>query len=137
VVLIHINVPLTWIIFALLPLMTLYALYFNKRINVAMRRARDRIGDINAQIEDNLSGIRVVKSFANEEIERRKFARENDRFIDSKRAFYRAETYYYEGGGGLYPIRHRGGGGSGRGAHRQCVAGLGGPGDFLCSTSAT
>ena len=97
VVLIHINAQLTLLLFALLPFLVLYALYFNKRINVAMRRARDRIGDINARIEDNLSGIKVVKSFANEDLERQKFARDNSRFIDARRYFYRNETYYYEG----------------------------------------
>lgn len=60
-------------------------------------RNRARIADINAQIEDNLSGIRVVKSFANEEIELEKFKRGNDRFIDSKRESYRYMGLYHSG----------------------------------------
>jgi ATP-binding cassette subfamily B protein len=41
--------------------MAAYVFYFNKRMNIALR-SRDRIGDINAQLEDTLAGIRVVKS---------------------------------------------------------------------------
>ena len=69
IILININVKLTLIVFLLLPVMAVYAFYFSKRMNIALRRSKDRIGDINAQVEDTLSGIRVVKSFTNEEIE--------------------------------------------------------------------
>ncbi len=97
VILIHINVQLTLVIFFFLPIMAVYALYFNRRMNAAFRRSHDRIGDINAQVEDMLSGIRVVKSFTNEDIEKEKFARENKRFVDSRRDSYRSEAYFYEG----------------------------------------
>jgi ATP-binding cassette subfamily B protein len=97
VILIHINVQLTLIVFLFLPIMAVYALYFNRRMNAAFRRSHDRIGDINAQIEDMLSGIRVIKSFSNEDIEKEKFARENRRFVDSRRDSYRNEAYFYEG----------------------------------------
>jgi ATP-binding cassette subfamily B protein len=63
----------------------------------AMRTSKDRIGDINAQIEDTLAGIRVVKSFTNETIENEKFAYENERFVQSRKEEYRSETYFYEG----------------------------------------
>jgi len=92
-ILMHINPGLTLIVFLFLPVMTVFALYFNKRMNIALRTSRDRIGDINAQVEDTLSGIRVVKSFTNEEVERRKFAYENKRFLDSRRDGYRSEAY--------------------------------------------
>jgi ATP-binding cassette subfamily B protein len=96
-ILIHINVSLTLIVFLFLPIMTVYAFYFNKRMNIALRRSKDRIGDINAQVEDTLAGIRVVKSFTNEEIEKRKFAHENRRFVDSRQAGYRSEAYFDSG----------------------------------------
>ena len=80
VILMTINVPLTLIVFLFLPFMALYAFYFNQKMNVALRASKDRIGDINAQVEDTLAGIRVVKSFTNEEVETRKFAYENNRF---------------------------------------------------------
>jgi len=97
IILLHINVKLTIIVFLFMPIMAVFALYFNKKVNIALRRSRDRIGDINAQVEDTLSGIRVVKSFTNEQIEQKKFAYENNRFVDSRREGYKSETYFYEG----------------------------------------
>jgi ATP-binding cassette subfamily B protein len=50
-----------------------YAFFLNKKMRKAFRRNRQKIAEINGQIEDNLSGIRVVKSFANEDVENEKF----------------------------------------------------------------
>ncbi len=80
-----------------IPIMGLYAFYSNKRMRAALRKTNDRIGDINAQVEDTLSGIRVVKSFTNEEIEKKKFGYENSRFVDSRKAGYKSESYFYDG----------------------------------------
>jgi len=66
-------------------------------MNVALRVSKDRIEDINAQVEDSLSGIRVGKSFTNEHIEKGKFAYANKRFVDSRREGYKSETYFHEG----------------------------------------
>ena len=77
--------------------MALYAFYFNKKMRRAMRKSKDRIGDINAQIEDTLAGIRVVKSFTNEAVEQKKFAYENARFLASRKAEYKSEAYFYQG----------------------------------------
>jgi ATP-binding cassette subfamily B protein len=97
VILLGIDVKLTLVLFAFLPVMTWFGLHFNKKMNQTMRKSRDRIGDINAQIEDSLAGIRVVKSFANEETEMAKFAHENNRFLESKRSFYQVEISFFEG----------------------------------------
>ena len=97
IILIQINVNLTLIVFLFLPVMAIYAFYFNKRMNAALRQSKDRIGDINAQVEDTLAGIRVVKSFTNEDIEKKKFAYENSRFVDSRRAGYKSEAYFSNG----------------------------------------
>ncbi|WP_420645865.1 ABC transporter ATP-binding protein [Candidatus Leptofilum sp.] len=97
VILLFINAQLALIIFLFLPLMAVYAIHFNKKMKIALRRSHDRIGDINAQVEDTLAGIRVVKSFTNEAIEAEKFRRENGRFLNSRRDSYRSETYFYEG----------------------------------------
>ena len=97
VILLAINAELTLITFLFLPVMAGYTYYFNKRMNIALRTSKDRIGDINAQVEDTLSGIRVVQSFANEEIEKKKFARENNRFLDSRRDVYQSEAYFSGG----------------------------------------
>jgi ATP-binding cassette, subfamily B, bacterial len=97
IILININVELTLIVFLFLPIMAVYAFYFNKRMNIALRRSRDRIGDLNAQAEDTLAGIRVVKSFTNEEIEKEKFAYENHRFVESRSDGYKSEAYFSGG----------------------------------------
>ena len=96
-ILITINANLALIIFLFLPIMAIYAFHFNKKMKAALRRSRDRIGDINTQVEDTLAGIRVVKSFTNEAIEAKKFRHENNRFLDSRSDTYRSETYFYEG----------------------------------------
>ncbi|VAW33713.1 Efflux ABC transporter, permease/ATP-binding protein YwjA [hydrothermal vent metagenome] len=97
IILLTINTNLALIIFLFLPIMAVYAFHFNKKMKVALRRSRDRIGDINAQVEESLAGIRVVKSFTNEAVEAKKFRVENGRFLESRRDRYRGETYFYEG----------------------------------------
>ena len=84
---------LTLAAFALVPVMFVYAWFFNGRMKRAFRRNREKIADINSQIEDNLSGIRVVKSFANEEIEKEKFKSGNSGFLEAKK-----NSYLYMGG---------------------------------------
>lgn len=96
-ILIHINLPLTLIVFAFLPIMFLFAYYMRGRMSRAFRKNRERIAEINAQIEDNLSGIRVVKSFANESIEIDKFMEGNSRFVDSKRNSYWNMAAFHSG----------------------------------------
>lgn len=96
-ILLSINWRLALAAFAVIPIMVVYAFYFNKKMKKAFKRNRARIADINAQIEDNLSGIRVVKSFANEEIEMEKFTQGNDRFIESKKDSYRCMGSYHAG----------------------------------------
>ncbi len=97
VILFAIDVPLAVCLFLFLPIMAGYAFYFNRRMNRALRISRDRIGDINAQVEDTLAGIRVVKSFTNEALEAQKFAIENQRFLQSRSDGYRSEAYSWAG----------------------------------------
>ncbi|MEK5391734.1 ABC transporter ATP-binding protein [Margalitia sp. FSL K6-0131] len=97
VILIFINPLLTIAVFCFLPVLGVFSLYFNKRLNKGLRRNKERIADINAQVEDSLSGIRVVKSFTNEQEEIRKFNRENNRFLHSRKDTYRSEAYYFNG----------------------------------------
>ncbi len=96
-ILLTINVKLALVAFAIIPVMLVYATYYNIQMKKAFKRNRARIADINAQIEDNLSGIRVVKSFANEEIEMTKFTLGNDRFLERKRDSYRYMGAYHAG----------------------------------------
>ena len=97
IILLTINVSLTIIVFLFLPIMAIYAFYFNKKMNIALRASKDRIGDINAQVEDTLAGIRVVKSFTNEDIEIGKFAHQNNRFLVSMRNAHKSDTYFHDG----------------------------------------
>jgi ATP-binding cassette subfamily B protein len=97
IILVKINVALTLIVFFFLPVMAVFALYFNKKMNRALRSSKDRIGDINAQVEDTLAGIRVVKSFTNEDIEKSKFIYANQRFLASRSDGYKSEAYFSGG----------------------------------------
>ena len=92
-ILLSINVKLALIAFLLVPFMLVYAYFFNKKMKQAFRVNRIKIAEINAQIEDNLSGIRVVKSFANEDLENKKFKVGNDAFLEAKK-----NNYKYMGG---------------------------------------
>ncbi len=83
-----INIPLTIIIFASLPLVLCFVKFFNTRMRRAFKWQRDQIGEINSQVEDSLLGIRVVKSFANEGIESEKFEKGNEKFLDAKKLGY-------------------------------------------------
>jgi ATP-binding cassette subfamily B protein len=97
IILSTINVQLALIVFLCLPLMAVHAGYFNRQMKRTLRASRDRVGDINAQVEDTLAGIRVVHSFTNEAVEQTKFAHENERFVASRRADIRSEVLFYEG----------------------------------------
>ena len=92
VILCNVNPMLTLAAFAVLPFMFGYAFVLNKKMRKAFRTNRRKIAEINAQIEDNLSGIRVVKSFANEEVENKKFAIGNNAFLSAKK-----NSYFYMG----------------------------------------
>lgn len=88
---------LTIAAFILLPLMFIYAFVMNKKMKRAFKENRVQIAEVNTQIEDNLSGIRVVKSFANEEIENEKFKIGNDGFLRAKKQSYFYMGFYHSG----------------------------------------
>ncbi|MBR0470504.1 MAG: ABC transporter ATP-binding protein [Clostridia bacterium] len=88
IILCSVNVPLTLIMFAALPLIFLFVKFFNMRMRKAFKAQRNQIGEINSQVEDTLLGMRVVKSFANEDIEAEKFEEGNEKFLDTKKIGY-------------------------------------------------
>lgn len=92
IILVNINGWLALAAFIILPVMFVFALVLNRRMRRASRRNREKIAEINAQIEDNLAGIRVVKSFANEQEENRKFSIGNKGFLAAKK-----NSYHYMG----------------------------------------
>ena len=89
IILCRTNVWLTLMIFLLLPFMLIGTRYFRQKMRVAFKDARHQVGEINAQVEDSLLGIRVVKSFANEDLEIDKFDHGNEKFFGFKRNQYR------------------------------------------------
>ena len=88
IILCTMNVPLTLIIFACIPLILVSLVFFRKKMKNAFNESRKQTGELNAQIEDSLLGIRVVKSFANEGVETEKFDKGNNRFFKVKRGAY-------------------------------------------------
>jgi ATP-binding cassette, subfamily B, bacterial len=97
VILLCINATLGLMTIIFLSVMSVYAFHFNRKMNAALRASRARVGDINAQVEDTLAGIRVVQSFANEDVEKRLFAGENERFVATRRDGYRSEACFCQG----------------------------------------
>ncbi len=88
-VLIQVNVPLTLLLFALIPLMLVCAMKFRVRMRNAFKWQRSELGEINSHVEDSLLGIRVSKSFANEDVEEQRFEEGNERFLTTKKVGYK------------------------------------------------
>lgn len=82
------NVYLTLIVFSIMPFMIFFSYKFNKRMKQTFRESRKQLGEINSQIEDSLLGVRVVKSFANEEVEKVKFEGGILKFLTIKKNMY-------------------------------------------------
>lgn len=102
-ILLTINVPLTIILFMILPIMLIACMSFRGKMRDAFKESRKQVGELNARVEDSLLGIRVVKSFANEEIEQSKFDDGNIIFLKIKKLAYKymagfhSTTRFFEG----------------------------------------
>lgn len=121
IILCQASVPLTLAVFACVPLMAIVSVFLNLRLCERFRQQRVQIGELNASIEDSLLGQSVVKAFAAEEEERRKFAASNKRFEETKTLSYYAmaafntSTRLFDGlmylvvilAGGLSLVSHR------------------------------
>ena len=94
VVLCGMNLFLTLLVFAVLPFMLIASYHFNGKMRRVMRARNKQVGEINAQVEDSLLGIRVVKSFANEAIEEEKFHEGNRRFLELKSESYKVMAQF-------------------------------------------
>ena len=99
VLLLFIHVPLTLLLFAVAISMTWFSYYQNKKMKVIFMENRQRIAAVNSQVQDSLAGIRVIKSFANEDLEREKFRRSNEEFLDSKERVYKLMGRFHAGNG--------------------------------------
>ncbi len=88
-ILAQIDLVLTMSIFIFVPIMLISVTKFNRLMRTAFKNQRNHIGDLNAGIEDALLGMRVVRSFANEDIEKEKFERDNQKFLGIKKQAYK------------------------------------------------
>ena len=90
IILLNINVKMTLLIYIMIPLMIFFSGRFRKKMREAQKDQRVHIGHLNSSIEDSLLGIKVVKSFANEDVENEKFMNENDKFLNIKKRYYKS-----------------------------------------------
>lgn len=95
IILARINIVLTVVLFLLLPLMLVGRMAFRKKMQKAFKEQRQQIGELNAEVEDSLLGIRVVKSFANEDIEIDKFKKSNVEFQNKKKKAYKYMALFH------------------------------------------
>lgn len=99
--LIRINIQLTLIIFCLLPLILLYSMFQRKRLLAVFMKTREKTGDINARLQNSISGIRVSKAFVINENERERFEKDNQKFVEAKSKSYKIMAEYAAGVGFL------------------------------------
>lgn len=97
VILSFINTALSLILAAVLAALIVYNLWANLHMKAIFRENRVRISGVNSRVEDSLAGVRVVKGFAAEDVERRKFRKSNDAYLDSKVRMYKAMGTYQAG----------------------------------------
>ncbi|WP_371363251.1 Putative multidrug export ATP-binding/permease protein [Sporomusa rhizae] len=97
IILLYLNWELALITFALVPFMLWFTIVRNREMKSVYREVRLKIADINAQVEDSISGIRVVKSFANELYEQEKFERGNTGFLNTRRRALKIMARFYSG----------------------------------------
>lgn len=93
----YMNPRLAMITFVLVPLLILFTISKNIRMKRTFRKMREKIADVNSQIDDSITGIRAVKAFANEDYEMEKFARGNQFFKETKEEAYKTMAEYFTG----------------------------------------
>lgn len=99
--LVRINIQLTLIIFCLLPLILFYSMFQRKRLLAVFMKTREKTGDINARLQNSISGIRVSKAFVINENERERFEKDNQKFVEAKSKSYKIMAEYTAGVGFL------------------------------------
>lgn len=97
--LMFLNVKMTLILLSVTILMIIFSIYKNRKMKAVFMDNRKKIAGVNSRVQDSLSGIRVVKSFANEDLEREKFCTSNLQFLDSKVSSYRIMGSFHAGNG--------------------------------------
>lgn len=97
IVLLNIEWRLTLILFAFIPIMLLFVMSKRKRMSNSFKKVREKIADVNSQLENSISGARVAKSFTNEDYEIEKFNRGNEYFSDARREAYKVMAEFAAG----------------------------------------
>ncbi len=97
ILLIRIEWRLTLVIFSFIPIMIWFAIAKRKKMEESFRQVRRKIADVNAQLENSISGIRVAKSFTNEDYEIEKFNQGNNLFRDARKQSYKAMAEFVAG----------------------------------------
>ena len=97
IILATINVRITLVLLFFTGFMLYFSVFYNKKMRTVFQRNREKIANVNAQVQDSLSGIRVVKSFANERIENTKFEKGNIEFLDTKKDSYFIMGRFFSG----------------------------------------
>ncbi|SFL77123.1 ABC transporter ATP-binding protein [Pelosinus propionicus] len=92
-----IHVKMTLILLCVTMIMVTFSVYQNRKLKAIFMDNRRKIANVNSRVQDSLSGIRVVKSFANEEIESEKFKSSNVEFLDSKETGYKIMGSFHAG----------------------------------------
>lgn len=93
----HINIPLTLLIIAFVPFMIFFAIRTRKTMGQAFLNVKEKTAIINSDIENSIAGIRVAKSFANEEYEKERFQNANHNFREAREGAYHSMAIYYSG----------------------------------------
>lgn len=93
----RINLPLSLIVFSIVPLLILVAMKLRIKMEDAFMETRETIGEVNATIENSISGIRVSKAFSNKEIEIEKFNKNNSKFQEARRKAYKVMAEFHVG----------------------------------------
>lgn len=97
VILLSINWKLALVTFAVIPLMSLYSVVYYRRLQKQYKTNRESMANINEAAQENITGIRVVKSFANEDLEICKFSEANSHFYKNRIGIYKSEALLYSG----------------------------------------
>ncbi|HHQ4155134.1 ABC transporter ATP-binding protein [Clostridium perfringens] len=97
IILCTINVPLTIITFAIIPFLLFYTIHKRNKMKKAFKETRVKTGEVNATIENSISGVRVTKSFGNKAYEMEKFDKSNGIFKKAREHAYKAMAEYFSG----------------------------------------
>ena len=97
IILLNINVALTFTIFAIIPFLIIFAIKQKNRMQKAFMETRVTTGDVNATLENSIAGMKVTKSFCNEEEELKKFTKSNNIFKDARQRAYKVMADYFSG----------------------------------------